>query len=172
MSELQARGSAKIMLEADLNGMDSHGVAILIYYEGLFKNGAINPTPNIRIERETPATALIDADGALGHSVSIQAMSVGGPYGESKCRRSRHGRRKWYVRSPPRTAKPRPQAAGGNQVRGESAGRGGPGDTGTGGCEASGLVRGGALIHAVPGANYSTGVQTFAEQRKGQRCAI
>ncbi len=76
MSAEQALGSAQIMLEADLNGIDSHGIAILIYYEGLFKNGAINPRPNIRIERETPATALIDADGALGHSVSIQAMDL------------------------------------------------------------------------------------------------
>jgi len=76
MREEHARGSAEIMVEADLNGIDSHGIAILLYYEGLFQTGAINLNPNIRIERETAATALIDADGSLGHSVSVQAINL------------------------------------------------------------------------------------------------
>lgn len=71
-----AQASATVMVEADLNGIDSHGIAMLLYYEGLVQAGALNPTPAIVVERESPATALIDADRALGHGPSLRAIDL------------------------------------------------------------------------------------------------
>ena len=71
-----AAQSAEAMAAADLHGIDSHGIATLIYYEGLIQSGAINLSPEIRVVAETPATALIDADGALGHGVARRAMTL------------------------------------------------------------------------------------------------
>lgn len=71
-----AEASATVMIEADLNGIDSHGIAMLLYYEGLVQAGALNPTPRVMIERESPATALIDGDRGLGHGASLQAIDL------------------------------------------------------------------------------------------------
>ncbi len=71
-----AEASATVMVEADLNGIDSHGIAMLLYYEGLVKVGALNPTPQVVVERETPAIALIDADRGLGHGASLRAIDL------------------------------------------------------------------------------------------------
>lgn len=71
-----ADASATVMVEADLNGIDSHGIAMLLYYEGLVKAGALNPTPQVVVERESPATATIDADRGLGHGASLQAIDL------------------------------------------------------------------------------------------------
>lgn len=72
----QAEASARVMTEADLNGIDSHGLAMLLYYERLIQAGALNLTPQIRVLRESPATALLDGGGGLGHAVSLQAMDL------------------------------------------------------------------------------------------------
>lgn len=71
-----ARASAQVMVEADLNGIDSHGITMLLYYEGLVRAGALNPAPRVRVLRESPATALMDGDRGLGHAVSLQAMEL------------------------------------------------------------------------------------------------
>lgn len=71
-----ARASAQVMVEADLNGIDSHGITMLLYYEGLVRAGALNPAPRVRVLRESPATALMDGDRGLGHAVSLQAMDL------------------------------------------------------------------------------------------------
>ncbi len=71
-----AETSAQVMIEADLNGIDSHGLAMLLYYEGLVRAGALNPVPKVKRLRESPATGLLDGDGGLGHGVSLQAMDM------------------------------------------------------------------------------------------------
>ena len=68
--------SVEIMVETDLSGIDSHGVALLLYYEELWRHGDLNPRPNIRVVRETPVTALIDGDGSLGYAVALRAMDL------------------------------------------------------------------------------------------------
>ena len=64
------------MVETDLRGIDSHGITMIMRYEELLKAGALKMQPNIRITRETPAIAHIDADGAIGHAPSVQAMEL------------------------------------------------------------------------------------------------
>ncbi len=75
-SEEQVESSSSVMVEADLNGIDSHGIAMLIYYEGLIKEGKLNPHAEIVVEDKSPAVAVIDGGGGLGHAVSLKAIDL------------------------------------------------------------------------------------------------
>lgn len=68
--------AAKVLLSADMRGIDSHGVARLSGYVRLWEAGRINATPNIKIVHETPSTAVIDGDAGLGLVVAPYAMEV------------------------------------------------------------------------------------------------
>jgi len=75
-SEYDAQLASEVLISADLRGIDSHGVARLTGYVRLWERGRINAKPNIRIVHETPSTAVIDADGALGLVSAPFAMKV------------------------------------------------------------------------------------------------
>ncbi|MBI4182878.1 MAG: Ldh family oxidoreductase [Proteobacteria bacterium] len=64
------------MVETDLRGVDSHGIAMLPRYYELLREGVINMRPAIRLVREGPVTGLLDADGAIGHPVSLRAVDL------------------------------------------------------------------------------------------------
>ncbi|MCH7400009.1 Ldh family oxidoreductase [Belliella sp. DSM 107340] len=74
--EEDASLAAKVLLSADLRGVDSHGVARLSGYVRLWEKGRINPTPNVHVSYETPSTAVVDGDGGLGLVVAPFAMKV------------------------------------------------------------------------------------------------
>jgi len=68
---------ADVLVEADLRGIESHGVARLeSYYVGRIRSGHLNPQPNYRIVRETKTSIVYDADNGLGHPVSKMAMEA------------------------------------------------------------------------------------------------
>lgn len=67
---------AKVLVSADLRGVDSHGVARLSGYVRLWEAKRVNSTPNIRIVHETPSTAVVDGDSGLGLIVAPFAMKV------------------------------------------------------------------------------------------------
>lgn len=67
---------ADVLVNADLRGVDSHGVARLRGYVNLWEAKRMNPRPNITIEHETPSTATIDGDRGLGLVVAPKAMQV------------------------------------------------------------------------------------------------
>ncbi|MCL4139051.1 UNVERIFIED_CONTAM: hypothetical protein GTU68_019712 [Idotea baltica] len=75
-SEKDAKLSADVLISADLNGVDSHGVARLAGYVRLFDHGRLNPKPDIKIIHETPSTATVDGDKGLGLVVAPFAMNV------------------------------------------------------------------------------------------------
>ncbi|MCZ8353256.1 MAG: Ldh family oxidoreductase [Cyclobacteriaceae bacterium] len=75
-SEAHAHLATKVLLSADLRGIDSHGVARLSGYIRLWEAGRINANPNIQIEYETPSTAVVNGDGGLGLVVAPFAMQV------------------------------------------------------------------------------------------------
>lgn len=75
-SKVDAELATKVLVNADLRGIDSHGVARLIGYVRLWESGRINPTPEIKIIHETPSTAVIDGDAGLGLVVAPKAMEV------------------------------------------------------------------------------------------------
>lgn len=68
--------ATKVLLSADLRGIDSHGVARLSGYVRLWQAGRINAQPNIRVIHETPSTAVVDGDQGLGLVVAPFAMEI------------------------------------------------------------------------------------------------
>jgi L-2-hydroxycarboxylate dehydrogenase (NAD+) len=75
-SEEHAATATKVLLSADLRGIDSHGIARLIGYVRLWEAGRINARPETKIIHETPSTAVIDGDAGLGLVVAPYAMQV------------------------------------------------------------------------------------------------
>jgi L-2-hydroxycarboxylate dehydrogenase (NAD+) len=75
-SEPDADTATKVLLSADLRGVDSHGVARLSGYVRLWEVKRINANPDIKIIHETPSTAVVDGDSGLGLVVAPQAMQV------------------------------------------------------------------------------------------------
>jgi L-2-hydroxycarboxylate dehydrogenase (NAD+) len=69
ISTREAADIAEMMVRADLNGADGHGVFRLPQYIRRIKGGAVNIKPNIHIEREAAGMALIDGDNGMGHLV-------------------------------------------------------------------------------------------------------
>jgi len=68
--------AADVLLAADLRGIDSHGVARLRNYFEALRDGQINPTPEIRVARETVSTATMDGDNGLGLVVGPHANEI------------------------------------------------------------------------------------------------
>ncbi|NQY12225.1 MAG: Ldh family oxidoreductase [Flavobacteriales bacterium] len=68
--------ASKVLVSADLRGVDSHGVARLSGYVRLWKKKRINATPDIKITHETMSTAVVDGDAGLGLVVAPQAMQI------------------------------------------------------------------------------------------------
>jgi L-2-hydroxycarboxylate dehydrogenase (NAD+) len=75
-NETDADTATKVLLSADLRGVDSHGVARLSGYVRLWEVKRINANPDIKIIHETPSTAVVDGDSGLGLVVAPKAMQV------------------------------------------------------------------------------------------------
>ncbi len=69
-----AATAASVLVEADLKGIDSHGVARLDGYVRLWRKGRINPRPAWKWWQRMPAVAVLDADAALGMIAARVAM--------------------------------------------------------------------------------------------------
>jgi ureidoglycolate dehydrogenase (NAD+) len=65
---------ADVLVWANLRGTDSHGVIRIPRYIDLLKKKAINPAPDMRIERRSGAIAVLEADRAPGGPAMIRAM--------------------------------------------------------------------------------------------------
>lgn len=74
--ESDAKTASDVLLNADLRGIDSHGLARLSGYVRLWEAGRINAKPDVRIVHESPSTAVVDGDGGLGLVVAPFAMNV------------------------------------------------------------------------------------------------
>lgn len=75
-SEAHASTVAGLMAKADLYGADGHGIFRLPHYIRRINAGGVNKTPNIRVLRESTATALIDGDNGMGHLVMQRAAEL------------------------------------------------------------------------------------------------
>lgn len=69
-----AEAQADVLVWANLRGVDSHGVLRIPWYVELVDKGQMKPRPNIQIQKETPATLLIEADFSPGPLVTVMAM--------------------------------------------------------------------------------------------------
>ncbi len=75
-NESDADKATKVLLSADLRGVDSHGVARLSGYVRLWDAKRVNANPVIKIIHETPSTAVVDGDQGLGLVVAPFSMQV------------------------------------------------------------------------------------------------
>lgn len=71
-----AEQATEALLNADIRGIDSHGIARLSGYIRLWEAKRVNATPHITIMHETPSTATLDGDAGLGLVVAPQAMDL------------------------------------------------------------------------------------------------
>lgn len=67
---------AEVLVWANLRGVDSHGVQRIPIYVREARAGRIKVAPDIRVEKETPCLALLEADHAFGAVVTVQAMEM------------------------------------------------------------------------------------------------
>src|SRR5258708_34143075 len=66
---------AKSLVWANLRGVDSHGVLRIPGYIERLKTKAINPAPNMRVEKRAGAIAELEADRAPGAAAMTAAMA-------------------------------------------------------------------------------------------------
>ena len=71
-----AHKAAKVFLAAELRGLASHGMIRIKDYYQLWKADRINTKPNVRIVHETPSTAVVDGDGAIGMIAATRSMEI------------------------------------------------------------------------------------------------
>lgn len=74
--EDRARITAEVLAEGDLRGFSSHGILRLPYIVRALQRGTILSSSEVKIVRETPATALVDGGHTLGHYVAYCAMRI------------------------------------------------------------------------------------------------
>ena len=67
---------ATLMVEADMQGSDGHGIIRLAPYAKRILAGGINLKPNIKVVQERTAMALVDGDNGMGHLVMKKATEL------------------------------------------------------------------------------------------------
>ncbi len=84
------------LIEANLRGIDSHGVSRIPIYCERLRRGVVNPKPKISVQTVTPVCALVDGDDGMGFLVGRRgmeaaiAMAHGYGIGLAGARRSTH----------------------------------------------------------------------------------
>ena len=75
--EEDAKTCGRVLIAADLRGMDTHGIQRLklIYYDRICE-GRLNPVTNFEVVKETPTTAVVDAHNGMGLVVSVRCMQM------------------------------------------------------------------------------------------------
>jgi LDH2 family malate/lactate/ureidoglycolate dehydrogenase len=68
--------TAKVFLAAELRGLPSHGMIRIKDYFQLWEAKRINTNPDIRVVHETPSTAVVDGDGAVGMIAATYSMNL------------------------------------------------------------------------------------------------
>lgn len=65
-----------LMVEADLRGIDSHGIGMLPHYEVRRLDGKIFPDAAPKVVTDSPAFCVVDAGHGLGHAPGALAMGM------------------------------------------------------------------------------------------------
>ena len=71
-----ARIVAESLVEANLRGVDSHGVILLPRYVKRIELGLMKPDVVPKVVRDTGAVAVMDGDNGLGQVIAIKAMEM------------------------------------------------------------------------------------------------
>lgn len=76
LSEEHAETVARVLVFANLRGMDTHGVLRVPSYVRFIRVGDLNPRPAMAVRTETAAGALLDADRAAGPVAMTHAAEL------------------------------------------------------------------------------------------------
>ena len=68
--------TADIMADADLRGIDSHGISCIPKYHERATRNMISMDTTVTVVREGPVTALLDNGGGLGYVAAVEAMRM------------------------------------------------------------------------------------------------
>ena len=66
--------TARALVQADLEGVETHGLGRLPNYVARLRRGLVNPRPQMRLVRQVGATGLLDADNGMGQVAAYRAM--------------------------------------------------------------------------------------------------
>ncbi|MDQ1332261.1 MAG: L-2-hydroxycarboxylate dehydrogenase [Bacteroidota bacterium] len=75
-SEKDSNIIAEIFMAAEIRGHASHGMIRIKDYYGMWKAGRINIKANIRVVHESPSTAVVDGDNAVGMIAASRSMEI------------------------------------------------------------------------------------------------
>ena len=67
---------AEVFLAAEIRNHASHGMLRIKDYYELWKAGRINVKPDVKIVHETPSTAVVDGDNAVGMIAARRSMEI------------------------------------------------------------------------------------------------
>ena len=67
ISEPRAQLLSDLLVTNDLRGVLSHGSRQMLRYTREIRSGQLNPTPDVRVVRESPTSLVMDGDGGLGY---------------------------------------------------------------------------------------------------------
>jgi LDH2 family malate/lactate/ureidoglycolate dehydrogenase len=76
MRENLAHTTTEAMIDTDLSGVDSHGIAMLTDYENSRAKGKLNLNAEPVMVRENAVTALVDGGAGLGHPAAAKGMEI------------------------------------------------------------------------------------------------
>ena len=63
-------------MDNDLRGVCSHGTTQIATYARLMRDGKLNPTPDVRVVKETAVSLMLDGDGGLGYFPSYEGTRL------------------------------------------------------------------------------------------------
>jgi ureidoglycolate dehydrogenase (NAD+) len=67
---------ANSLVDADLRGVNSHGVIRMSVYLNRLANGVIKASPNVQVVKETESTVVLDGGYGMGQVVSHHALNM------------------------------------------------------------------------------------------------
>ncbi len=76
VAEQDARLIAEILGELELRGIATHGAIRVPFYIRRLQRGGLNPRPDMRLERDYPASGVLRADNAPGQLAASRGMQI------------------------------------------------------------------------------------------------
>ncbi len=67
---------AKLAVDADLQGVPSHGLRLFVMLLAGIRNGSVHSAPDLRVLRDHAAICMIDGDHGPGRYLSVRAMEA------------------------------------------------------------------------------------------------
>lgn len=71
-----AAAASEVLVEAEAEGLSSHGLGRLPIYASQLQAGGLNARPEMRLTRSRPGVAVLEADRALGPVAGLRAVAT------------------------------------------------------------------------------------------------